>query len=131
MKDFLRFLFVMLGAAVLGLIVSSRCDTTRHKDSVGVIMQQTNPYTYEAGSVTNVEFAGNPENYGMVIRIQPLGTYTLYTDDILLCADPSELFAGHHNPMVIVYETVSHHLVGGIGCHELKAVRDIVPLGVK
>jgi hypothetical protein len=103
----------------------------KHRDSLGIVMQQTNPNSFIAGNVTNVEFAGKPENYGMVVRVQPIGTYTLYTEDILLCSDPSEFFAGHSNPMVLVYETVSHHMVEGIGCHELKAVRDVLPEKLK
>lgn len=123
----LAFVLVTI-ASVFGHCATT---STKHNNGIGVVMQQTNPNSYLAGSVTNVEFAGKPENYGMVIRVQPLKSYTLYTEDILLCGDPSQEFAGHSNPMVLVYETVSHHMVEGIGCHELRAVRDVVPEGIK
>jgi hypothetical protein len=132
LKDFyygFRYLGVILGMVTLGICATT--STAKHKDSLGVVMQQTNPNTYVAGNVTNVEFAGKPENYGMVVRVQPLKTYTLYTEELFFCGDPSELFAGHRNPMVLVYETVSHHMVEGIGCHELQGVRDVLPEKLK
>jgi hypothetical protein len=118
--------WIFWGVCVLSLFAHATT-TAKHKDSLGVVMQQTNPNTYLAGSVTNVEFAGNRNNYGMVIRVQPLKTYTLYTEDILLCGNPSELFAGHSNPMVLVYRTRSSHMVDGLGCHGLVDVRDVLP----
>ena len=122
------FAFIL---AVIALVSTAPCTTTKHKDSVGVVMQQTNPNSYIAGDITNVEYAGKPENYGMVIRVQPLKAYMLYTDELFLCGDPSELFAGHQNPMVLVYRTRSSHVVDGIGCHELVGVRDVLPENLK
>jgi len=116
----------------IGICSIAHCTTSsKHTNSLGVVMQQTNPNSYIAGNVTNVEFAGKPENYGMVVRVQPLKSYTLYTEELFLCGDPSDLFAGHSNPMVLVYETLSHHMVEDIGCHELKAVRDVLPERLK
>jgi hypothetical protein len=133
LETFSRGVFVVIAVMLLACLVGQgHCTTTaKHHDSIGVVMQQTNPNSYLAGNVTNVEFAGKPENYGMVVRVQPLKTYTLYTEELCFCGDPSELFAGHHNPMVLVYETKSHHMVEGIGCHELQGVRDVLPEKLK
>ena len=119
-------------ALLMTLAVAGHCSAVgKHKDSIGVVMEQTNPNSFIAGDVTNVEYAGTEQNYGMVVRVQPLKTYTLYTDELFFCGNPQELFAGHHNPMVLVYETQSHHTVEGIGCHDLKAVRDVLPEKIK
>lgn len=119
-------------AVVIVLAIAGHCTAVgKHRDSIGVVMQQTNPNSYLAGNVVNVAFAGEPENYGMTVRVQPLKAYTLYTEELFFCGDPTELFAGHHNPMVLVYETRSHHTVEGIGCHELRGVRDVLPEKLK
>jgi hypothetical protein len=131
-KSALILLAIFMLVTILVLCGRGHCMTTsKHQDRISVIVEQTNPNSFIAGSVTNVEFAGNPENYGMVVRVQPLKSYILYTEDILLCGNPSDEFAGHRNPMVLVYETQSHHMVEGIGCHELRAVRDVVPETLK
>lgn len=124
--------WISWGICVLSLFAhAATTSTTKHKDSLGVVMQQTNPNSYLAGNVTNVDYAGSEQNYGTVVRVQPLKAYTLYTDELFFCGNPQEQFAGHHNPMVLVYETKSHHTVEGIGCHELRAVRDILPGDMK
>jgi hypothetical protein len=112
---------VAFGVVIL-LSLFAHCSTTTKRNSIGVVMQANNPLTYLAGDVTNVEFGGDPENYGMVLRVQPIGTYTLYTEDVLLCGNPADMFQGKSSPLVLVYETRARHTVSGIGCHELKAV---------
>jgi hypothetical protein len=57
--------------------------------------------------------------------LQPTGTYQLFTEDVLLCKQPVEMFIGKKNPMVITYETRAHKTVQGIGCHELKRVDEL------
>jgi hypothetical protein len=118
---------LILIALILALVTMGHGMTSKHQDSIGVVMQQENPMTYIAGSVTNMAYAGRPENYGIVIRVQPIGAYTLYTEDITFCPDGvKEKFEGKHNPMVLTYERQAHHTIEGIGCHDLQSVHEIV-----
>jgi Kef-type K+ transport system membrane component KefB len=97
--------------------------TSSHRNSLGVVMYTINPNIYEAGSIVNYAIIGKSE--GLVLRVQPLATYALYTDEILLCGVPADKIDGHENPMVLIYERQAHKLVDGLGCHELVHVRDI------
>lgn len=83
-----------------------------------------NPYTYKVGTVGNVDFVEG----GIVIRVQPLATYSLFTEDILLCGRLEELakmFEGKRNPLVLTYRTRASHTVEGIGCHTLVRVDEL------
>lgn len=119
---------------VLGLIllfsVFSRGATTsgNHKNSLGVIQYQDNPLTYKEGAVVGLSWAssGGGNSFGVNVRIQPRGTFALFTEEILFCGDPSEKFSQMHNPMVLAYETVDHKTISGVGCHELKSVDEVV-----
>jgi hypothetical protein len=91
--------------------------TTKHGNSLGVVQYQDNPYTYVAGSVI-VGYAIDGGK-GLVIRVQPLATYNLFTQDILLCDYPVEMLASKMNPMVLTYRTRSAKMISGIGCHDL------------
>ena len=83
---------------------------------------QDNPYTYKMGSVTSVAYVDG----GLVVRLQPTATYTIFTEDILFCGErPLDLFIGKRNPVVLTYETRAHKTVQGIGCHELKRVDEM------
>ena len=86
-------------------------------------MYDVNPYIYEAGEI--VDYAIVEKGEGLSIRVKPLATYMLFDDNLLLCGVPADKINGHENPMVLVYERVSHKLVAGIGCHELVEVRSI------
>ena len=57
----------------------------------------------------------------VVVRIQPLATYNLFTEDILLCDKKklAEMFEGKHNPLLLTYKTKASRMVHGIGCHDL------------
>ena len=91
----------------------------KHKNSLGVVMENDNPMTYKAGSVTAVAYV--VEGKGIVLRIQPIGTYSLFTEDLLMCYDDNvvPMLLNKGNPMVLTYRTKASHLVGGLGCHSL------------
>jgi hypothetical protein len=59
------------------------------------------------------------------VRIQPLATYSLFTEDILLCGVPADKFIGKSNPLVLTYKTKASRLVQGIGCHDLVRVDEM------
>jgi hypothetical protein len=95
----------------------SEAAISKHSNSLGTISYEVNPYTYEVGSV--VTGFDIDDGKGLVLRIQPLGTYALFTDDLLFCGNPVDRLAGKHNPLAITYETVAHRTVRSVGCHEL------------
>jgi hypothetical protein len=118
---------VALALAVLFIATYAHCSTTPKKSDTtcwlpeGCVTQyQDNPYTYKAGTVSTV---GAPDD-AIVIRIQPLATYSLFTEDILFCdADRVALLgSGKHNPVLLTYKTRASHMVQGIGCHDLVRV---------
>jgi hypothetical protein len=78
--------------------------------------------TYKAGSVTAVAYV--EEGKGIVLRIQPVGTYSLFTEDLLMCYDDNvvPMLLNKGNPMVLTYRTKANRLVGGLGCHSLVRV---------
>jgi len=80
-----------------------------------------NPYTYEVGNVIAVAYVDG----ALVLRMQPLATFSLYTEELLLCGQPVEMFQGKVNPMVLTYTTQAHRTVRSIGCHELKRVDEL------
>jgi hypothetical protein len=118
---------ILLLIAVFFIVSSGHCSTKSKKDNStcwfpeGCVAQYTtNPYTYKVGALIGGEIIGS--NEGAVVRIQPLATYGLFTEDILLCGVPADKFAGKSNPLVLTYKTKASRLVQGIGCHELVRV---------
>ena len=128
-REAAKYLLTLFGLAALITIVVlaastlGHATTTQHRNSLGVPMYTVNPYIYEAGEI--VDYAIVEKGEGLSIRVKPLATYMLFDDNLLLCGVPADKINGHENPMVLVYERVSHKLVAGIGCHELVEVRSI------
>jgi hypothetical protein len=111
-------------ALIVGAMVAvGRCSvSTKHENSLGVPMFMDNPMTYKAGAVTAVAYVG--DNKGIVVRVQPIGTYSLFTEDILLCNSRGtvDMFLNKTNPMVLTYRSKASRLVDTLGCHELISV---------
>ena len=93
----------------------------KHDNSLGVPMFLDNPFTYKAGAVVAMAYVEG----GIVVRVQPIGTYSLFTEDILLCGSPAQMFSGKTNPMVLTYRTKASRLVEGLGCHEIVSVSSL------
>lgn len=91
--------------------------TGNHNNSLGIPMFNDNPMTYKAGAITAVAYVEG--NKGLVVRVQPIGTYSLFTEDFLFCGSPVDFFLNKTNPMVLTYRTKASRLIDGIGCHEL------------
>jgi hypothetical protein len=107
----------------LVLVNAAHCTTTKPQtNSIGIVQYNENPYIYEAvqtiAEVTEVD--GN-----MNLRVQPVGTYLLYDDIVLLCGLPVEKFVGITEPFLMTYERVSHRMVRGVACHDLLRVDNI------
>jgi hypothetical protein len=113
---------LLLSFLLLTLFSSAAISKKPNTNSLGTVQYQNNPYTYKAGALTAAAFVGDG---GVVIRIQPRGTFSLYTEDILFCAGAVELVGTKRNPLVLTYETQAHHMIEGIGCHKLIYVDEI------
>jgi hypothetical protein len=87
------------------------------------VQYQDNPFTYKPGAVS---VSGIVDD-AVVIRVQPLATYALFTEDILLCdrANVEQKFENKHNPVVLTYKTAASRLVQSVGCHELVRVDEL------
>jgi hypothetical protein len=126
----IHFLF-MLGLTVIALLVlakTAHCATTssiKHGNSLGAVIDFTNPNRDVEGQVQAVAYVGTGDHKGLVLRIQPRGTFSLFTEDLLFCGAPVDLFIGKTNPMVLTYENIAHTMVEGIGCHVLKSVDEV------
>ena len=115
----LVFLAMVLGAMVVGRAAVSK----KHNDSIGIVMQQGNPMSYIEGVVTNASLI----EHGINLRIQPRGTYALFTEDILFCDTEHvvSLFEGKRGPVVLTYETRAHRMIEEVSCHDLKYVDEL------
>ena len=118
------FYGMLIWFVVLALLSIAHCTTTvKHENSMGFVQYTTNPFTYVVGNMSEGFDIENGK--GLVVRIQPAGTYALFTMDILLCGTPTEKFAGKANPLVLTYETQAHRAIEGIGCHRLVNVQEL------
>lgn len=118
---------VLLFALITSLV---HCSTTPKKSNTtcwlpeGCVTQyQDNPYTYKAGLVAASGFVDD----SITLRVQPLATYSLFTEDILICDrdKAAEKFEGKHNPVLLTYKTKASRLVEGLGCHDLVRVDEV------
>jgi len=110
---------------VLILAAFAHCSVGKqHNNSIGTVMYVDNPNTYLAGEYVNAVVVGDGK--GVVMRVQPIGTYQLFTQDILLCTEGlPEKFLDKKSPFLLTYETQAHVLVEGLGCHRLVRVDNL------
>jgi hypothetical protein len=119
-------LFFLLALFLLFEEESNGAVGKRHDNSLGTMMYMDNPMSYVAGLVTAIAYVD--EGKGIVVRVQPIGTYSLYTDEKLFCNPGAvEKFKNVGNPMVLTYRTKASRLIEGIGCHELVSVDGLKP----
>lgn len=117
-------LFFLLALFLLFKIESQGAVGKKHENSIGSVMYQSNPMSYIAGSVRAVSYVDGGK--AISVRVQPIGTYSLYTDEFLFCGN-AEKFLNAANPMVLTYRTKASRLIEGIGCHELVSVDVLKP----
>jgi hypothetical protein len=114
-------IFIIMCFALVGI---SHCNnTTKNRNSLGTVSYEFNPYTYEAGAL--ITAFDIQDGKGLVVRMQPMATYNLFTEDILLCGRPLDMFEGKHNPLVLTYRIKAARMIKGIGCHTLVRVDEL------
>lgn len=114
--------FLLIGGYFACNTLAHGATSSRHPNSLGVIVYDSNPLIYTAGNVKQADWVDGNLN----LRFLPLGTYALYDQQILLCGNPLEKFSGVTEPFMLVYERQSHHSVQGVGCHELRGAYSLV-----
>jgi hypothetical protein len=119
---FVLFLLLLL-ALILWPVFLHASTSTKQTNSLGYLAEDTNPYSYLAGSVLEGFDIDNEK--GLVLRVQPMGMYQLFTQDVFMCGFPLKLLVNKSNPVVLVYETKEHKIVSGVGCHDLTKVYEI------
>ena len=92
--------------------------TAPPKNSLGAIVYTDNPFIYKAGAI--LEATNVHDNLNL--RVNPLGTYQLFDENILICGLPIELFEGKVNPVVLTYTRSAPRMVDGVACHQLVRV---------
>ena len=95
--------------------------STKHENSLGTVMYDSNPLMYIAGSLA-IDKAVTEVDGNLNLRIKPLGTYMLYDESILFCGMPVDKFQGITEPFVLTYRRQASRNVQGIGCHDLLRV---------
>lgn len=130
-KQAAKSLLIILGCAVLALTLSAlgHCTTTSAKkqsNGLGFLAYTGNPYTYKEGSIVG----GSVVDNAVVLRIQPRGTFALFTEDIMFCDanHVSELMGQKTNPVVLTFETVAHRTVQEVGCHRLVSIDEVTKI---
>lgn len=111
---------VLLFALITSLV---HCSTTskQHPNNLGTVSYTESPLMYNVGSILDVaNIDGN-----LNVRFSPLGTYSLYDEEILLCGFPSGMFEGVKEPFVLTYKRQASRIVNGVGCHELVRVDNV------
>lgn len=123
------FLFIFGILVVITVAISTgHCTPTKvHTNSLGVTMYQDNPNAYLEGAILGGSIVGSGHNIGTNLRLQPSHTYSLFTQELLICGGPSEELAKASigGPLVLTYEVQAHRMVNGIGCHDLVGI-DVV-----
>ena len=120
------FFIAAIITAVLLLANAAHCQPVTTKpqtNSLGVVSYTENPNLYILGNV--VEGFDISDGAALNLRIQPLGTYALFTQDILMCGMPLDKFEGKRNPVAITYARRATRMISGIGCHPLLRVDEV------
>jgi len=126
---------LMLGALWLVVLTLSEGQAhgasiggTKHDNSLGVVVEYSNPYSYLFGNIVSVP--QNPNRVerdskgrvATILTVQPAFTFELYTEEVVFCGNRASDFREMVGPIVIVYKRVAHEQVSGVACHELEGV---------
>ena len=123
-QSIIIFVFFLLALFLLFEAESQGAVSKKHDNSIGSLMYMDNPMTYKAGAITSVAYVGHE---GLSVRMQPIGTYGLFTEEFLFCDANPDRFLNQTNPMVLTFRTKASRMIDGIGCHELVNVSSIKP----
>ena len=122
----LAYFALFVSITILAFCGFGHCTTaSKHKDSLGVIMEQTNPNVYLSGTLLDGSVFDADGREFTSLRIHPLKTFSLYDEDLLLCGNRAEDFQGDVSLILITYERQAHETVQGVACHELKGVDEV------
>ena len=114
----LLFLDLVLAASAQGAT-----SAPRHENSLGAVIEYTNPFIYNFGKIVDATIVRKDGRVATNLRFQPYGTFELYTEQVLLCGPPSQdLISKSGGPIILTYRRTAHEAVDGVACHDLEAV---------
>jgi hypothetical protein len=121
-------LSLTVAVVVLACAVSFAKATSapRHDNSLGVDIPYENPFMYNFVVITDGSIIEANGRYATNLRVQPYGTFELYTEQVMLCGQPTNELQHANGPVVLTYKRVAHEMVGGVACHEFEAVHHVV-----
>jgi hypothetical protein len=116
-----QLLFV---AFLLAVAAQGATSAPRHDNGLGVVIEYNNPDMYNFGVVRDAAIVRAGERVATNLRFQPYGTFTLYTEQVLLCGMPTDelIDRARKGPVVLTYKRQAHEAVDGIACHDLEGV---------
>src|ERR1700676_1887334 len=117
--------FLLLAVLLMLMMGVGHCATSaprRGDNEFGAVIEYTNPLVYNLGVIKDAKIVRKDAHIGTRLMFQPFGTFTLYTEQVLLCGQPTDelINAASKGPIVLAYKRQAHEAVDGIGCHELK-----------
>jgi len=137
-----NFLQKAIGGFILAAFISlmltcgaelSHGTTTTKPNSLGVVIDQTNPNAAVAGTILEAGVGADKDGReATIIRFHPIGTYGLLDQSIVFCGDQSELITSDNGnaipgDLVFIYRRQAARLIDNVPCYELKSVSRIMP----
>lgn len=120
---------------VLCLVIGAHGEVpsgARHTNETGAVIEYTNPLMYNMGIIVDADLVRTDKRVATNLRLQPFGTFELYTEQVLLCGQPDDalldVLLHPPAPVVLAYKKQAHEMVQGVACHEFEA---IFPVGAK
>jgi hypothetical protein len=129
LEELVNFLFmiVLSIAIVLGLSTLGHCRVASKNDpnATGFIPYTQRPIQYLEGSIIE----GNIHNEGTdvhprlltTLRIQPTGTFALFTEDYTFCGNIKKDVDGKVGTVVFAFSSVMHHS----DCYDLYSIHTV------
>lgn len=120
---------ILLAMALMGgsLAHGMTSGPRRTDNSLGVLISEDNPFTYNMGIVAHGEIITDAKGREYTaIRFAPYGVPVLMFQDILLCDNQADSLMEHKLKVVVLtYERRAHTMANGVGCHELMDINEV------
>ncbi len=117
-----QLLTMLLTLLLLSAVSFGVASVPRRDNGLGVIIEYSNPLIYNMGLIVDGTVIRDKDKVAVNLRVQPYGTFELYTEQVLLCGPPTDELKHASGPVVLVYKKVAHQTVSGVACHDFEGV---------
>ncbi len=121
-----QLLTTLLTLLLLSAVSFGAASVPRRDNGLGVVIEYSNPLIYNMGLIVDGTVIRDKDKVAVNLRVQPYGTFELYTEQVLLCGPPSDELKHASGPVVLVYKRVAHEMIDGVACHDFQNVFHIV-----